>query len=86
MWGRKVFSVLCKFSYNAWEGTNLLKSTSADTVWFVKIVEESVAAHDIEDDYGDKISQGHCRELSGQNKFNQKATVIQRKVNQDLLL
>ena len=31
-------------------------STSADTVWFVKIVEECVAAHDIEDDYGHKIS------------------------------
>ena len=33
-------------------------STSADTVWFVKIVEECVAAHDIEGDYGHKISQG----------------------------
>ena len=32
-------------------------STTADTVWFVKIVEECVAAHDIEDDYGHKISQ-----------------------------
>ena len=32
-------------------------STSGDTVWFVKIVEECVAAHDIEDDYGHKISQ-----------------------------
>ena len=33
-------------------------STSADTVWFVKIVKECVAAHDIEDDYGHKMSQG----------------------------
>ena len=33
-------------------------STSADTVWFVKIVEECVAAHEIEDDYRHKISQG----------------------------
>ena len=33
-------------------------SASADTVWFVKIVEECDAAHDIEDDYGQKISQG----------------------------
>ena len=33
-------------------------SASTDTVWFVKIVEECVAAHDIEDDYGHKISQG----------------------------
>ena len=33
-------------------------STSADTVWFVKIFEECVAVHDIEDDYGHKISQG----------------------------
>ena len=33
-------------------------STSADTVWFMKIVEKCVAAHDIEDDYGHKISQG----------------------------
>ena len=32
-------------------------STSADTVWLVKIVEECVAAHDIEDNYGHKISQ-----------------------------
>ena len=33
-----------------------VSSTPADTVWFVKIVEERVAAHDIEDDYGHKIS------------------------------
>ena len=33
-------------------------STSGDTVWFVKIVEECVAAHDIEDDCDQKISQG----------------------------
>ena len=33
-------------------------STSGETVWFVKIVEECVAAHDIEDDCGQKISQG----------------------------
>ena len=33
-----------------------VSSTPADTVWFVKIVEECVAAHDIEDDYGHKIS------------------------------
>ena len=33
-------------------------STSADTVWFMKIVEKCVAAHDTEDDYGHKISQG----------------------------
>ena len=66
----KVLNVLCKFSYNAWEGTVTLFfneksiqkwrncsvffriaafSTSADPVWFVKIVEECVAA-DIEDE------------------------------------
>ena len=33
-------------------------SASTDTVFFVKIVEECVATHDIEDDYFHKIFQG----------------------------
>ena len=35
-----------------------MSSTSADTICCVKIVEKCVAAHEIEDDYGHKISQG----------------------------
>ena len=43
-------------------------SASADTVCFVKIVEECVAAHDIDDDYADKISQGQQYVVT--NKIN----------------
>ena len=35
-----------------------VSSTSADTICCMKIVEKCVAAHEIEDDYGHKISQG----------------------------